>query len=139
MLVLVLLVAVVAVEVVQGVAAAVRIPTGCSDLKGLDPDDTLEGEEVLGAAHLGAELEALHLKKHDGRLGLQEDLRNLEPLPPMPPSNSSGAESSRSSGGEEEEEDGTEAMDPLGAVRTPLRRASAEEGSGSGAPPHSLI
>ena len=106
------------------------------DLTGPDPDDA-PGEEAR-PAHLGAELEELHLRHHDGRLGLQEDVQNLEP----PESVVAGGEGAAAAGGDgkpaavataelskDEDVDYSVPMDPLGAVRTPVR------GSGGGGRP----
>lgn len=109
-----------------------------NDLPGLDPDDTLEEEIGHGAAHLGAELEALHLMKHDGRLALQEDLQNLEPLGPIgggSSGNGSGGGESGGSSGEEEEEESSRDLDPLGVLKSQGRNSSGrreEIGTGIG-------
>ena len=107
-----------------------------NDLPGLDPDDTLEEEMGLGAAHLGAELAALHLMKHDGKIGLQEDLRNLEPLPiGVGVGGSMGGESGSSgSSGADEEESPSQGLDPLGVLKSQGKKeASAyREESSSG-------
>ncbi|KAH7615657.1 hypothetical protein Ndes2526B_g09598 [Nannochloris sp. 'desiccata'] len=127
-----------------------------SDLAGIDEDDTLQEEEELGEAHVGAELENLHLRKHDGRVGVDEEISNLEPL--EAPQSTAAAQAESSSllidsaipvlaedpvipsapaigvDNEEESDDGSEALDPLGAVRSPIKIAiQAESASIPGA------
>jgi hypothetical protein len=128
--------------------AAPRGPV--ADLAGPDDDDTAAGDAAavgLAARALGAELEALHLTKHDGRLGLQEDLRNLEPLASGEAGAAAGTPESADE--EEEEKEAVEtaeihALDPLGAVMlNPTTQqqqlANSDGGSGSSVPFHDSL
>jgi hypothetical protein len=139
-----------------------------SDLLGIDSDDTFEAEDdELGLMHIGAELENLHLRKHDGRVGLQEEISNLEPLeggapavlpvaaaaatarapapaaPSEPPLIDSSVDSivaddqinTSFTGMDDDNEfyDENQAMDPLGAVRSPTPiKNEVEDNAGSG-------
>ena len=102
-----------------------------TDLQGLDADDTLETEEDGGVeevGRLGAQLEALHVKKHDGRVGLQEDLRNLEPVDVSAKSDEDGDEDDGDhedvSDGDNEKEE--EALDPLGVLKVSSAPSSSK-------------
>ncbi len=112
-----------------------------SDLAGIDSDDTLQQEEELGAAHAGAELENLHLMKHDGRVGVETPISNLEPLeappppPPPPPPLSPllpapvlDEETMTDSAEDKVDDDVRGSIDPLGAVKSPM----ITEGGGGG-------
>jgi len=141
-----------------------------SDLLGIDEDDTISEEEELGVGHVGAELKNLHLRKHDGRVGVKEEIANLEPLggegevPSAAPLGAAAAAAQtepvsflidaaspvapdgpvvtsttaiEAENNEVEvglDEDGSEALDPLGAVRSPIKSTAEMSTPGNGAP-----
>lgn len=128
-----------------------------NDLSGPDSDDVEDDDDdEVQAAHQAAALSSLHLKHHDGRLGLEEDIADLEPLPSDDlsaggASGGSGREAEGRSGGagvrgasvtgrseeDSEDEEGTVALDPLGAVRTPVRGTSRGSGGNDHTANHS--
>jgi hypothetical protein len=110
------------------------------DLQGPDDDDVEEAaeKEEEERVHQGADLEGLHMLKHDGRLGLTEYLTDLEPLS-MEEFEERGERGAvagefQQKGGFDSEDDSEEeegAFDPLGAVKRPGSRAM-EDGTKNG-------